>query len=282
MMRACVHLAALTVTMLACRPNPGFALREDGGDDSTGRAGTSETGAEGTTAAEICEPAPDEAYAVCEPKFPLLPLADFNVARSVIFPDNTTCGVFNSMRVRRDGDTLQRCGTACDDSCADGPAMDISFAAKIPLLAPLLPEEGACAVMWHVSRMNPDPEADHPCTTAGFLLMDDTPARALRVYVTFDSETPDPFADQPDAPLRMTDLGDRDGCDLGEADDCSTDFFTRNLHLSFGACELDTYQSVITTDLQVGRIDYTLELHSAYRCLTDKVNNYRWWIRREF
>jgi len=281
MMRACVHIVALAAALAACRANPGFQLRGDG--EETGAS--SDTGASseaGSTAPELCEPAPDEAYPVCEPKFPLLPLADFNVARSVIFANNDVCGVFTSMLVRRAGDTLQRCDAACDDSCSTTFAMDVSFAAKIELLAPLLPDEGECAVMWHVSREDPDPEADDPCTTAGFLLMDDTPEQALRVQVVFDSETPDPFAGQPGAPLRMTSVGDFTGCDLGPEDTCVTDYFTESLHLSFGACELDTHQSVITTQLRVAGNDYTLETHNAFRCLDNVTKNYRWWVRREF
>ena len=297
-MRACVLIAAPLLAMIAalpaCRANPGFMLRDDGGDaDSTGADTTGDTSASGaSTGAELCEPVNTESGALCTPEFDLLPItkAIVNFSNAAILRDTrNVCDAFDGFLVKRVGDELQRCDDGCDAPCDPDTAMDVSILVTAPNFNKLLPSPDACATLWHISRPNPEPmppEPDGewtPCVTSGFLLMDDTPERQLRVAVTFDSDVPDPFADQPDSPLTMVARTDApfDLCTGQISDTCLDGFTPLGLTFGLGRCSVETYQSLTTTALSTATGDYILELHNAYRCI-DNRQNYRWWVRRQF
>jgi len=294
-MRACVPIAAplvaLLATLAACRANPGFLLRDSDEDDSTGRAGTSDTGADSETGAELCEPVSEDFGALCTPEFDLLPLTQYVVNFSdadILGASQNVCGQFESFVVRRQGDALERCDGGCGLDCDPDTALDVKGLANLPNFAKLLPAPGACATMWHISRTNPEPPPTEPdaswtpCVTSGFLLMDDTPERLLRVAVTFDSEVPDPFAGQPGAPLSMTPGDDPlDVCPGQISDTCLAGFTPMALTFNLGRCSVETHQALTTRALTTDGADYVLELHNAYRCI-DNRQNYRWWVRRKF
>ncbi len=278
-----VHPVALIAALSACRTNPAFMLQDDGESSASGTLSSSSSSEAGSsTGAELCEPSNEALTPTCMPAFKLSPLEGFNIANSKLFPADQACDTFSDLRVKRVNDRLQSCPNSCDEPCDDLNSLDVSFVATLDLFEPLLPDEGTCALLWHVGRDNPDPESNDRCLTAGFMLRDDTPAQLLRVAVTFNNPEPDPFAGRPEAPLRMTSVGEFELCDLGDANTCATDFKTETLKLRFGACELDTHQGVVTTGLSVDGARFTLELHNAYSCLDNTTSFYRWWIHRDF
>lgn len=294
-MHARVHLA-LAVMLAGCRPNPGFMLTS-GGDDSDDSDGsdtvgdTSDSDASTGAIEPLCEPV-NQPGDICAPEFPLLPITKAVVNfsdRPILGADKDVCNSFSSFVVKRVGDQLQRCDDGCDQPCDAATAMNIAGLAMLTDFSKLLPLPEACAIMWHTSRDNPDPKPEPadpkfdewtPCVTSGFLLMDED--RKLRVAVAFDSETPDPFASQADPPLAMKKDTDtvHELCTtpIGA---CLNGFTPQALSFTLDRCTVDTFESVTTTALRSAGSDYTLELHTAYRCI-DGFESYRWWIRREF
>jgi len=284
-MRACVHIAAMTLVLAGCRANPGFLLFDDGNsEDREGDSDSDSDSSDESAGTDICEPQVLQPSDVCTPwdAFPLWVLDGFNVAKSQLLAD-VPCEQFTQLLVKRVDDDLQQCTASCDEPC-DGPLLDVSFAAKVADIAPLLPAEGECALLWHRGQPNPDTESQTLCLTAGFALFDDEPEPRLRVAVAFNTKAPDPFAGVPGSPftVTVTDEGVGDGFCVGmEQTACNADGATlKLLEFRFGECVVRSSQGQTVSELQVGGERHILENHSAYRCITGGLNVYRWWLRR--
>lgn len=297
-MRACVHIAAVTLALAGCRANPGFLLFDEGnGEDREGDS-ESEGLSTGTTSDEsagvdICEPQVDEPNDACKPweGLPLSLLEDFNPADTPLLAD-VPCEQVTQLLVKRVGNNLQQCDNSCDDPC-EGPSTSVDGVASLGDIKPLLPAEGECSVLWHRGRPDPDPESQALCLTAGFALFDDDPEQRLRVAVAFNSPDPDPFAGVPGSPFSVMVskeevVGDefcrpmeRSACDP-ETDEDVEDVRRLLLDFRFGECLVPSSQGQIVRDIQFGGERHILENHSAYRCIENTTAVYRWWLRRVF
>ena len=282
-MRACVHIAAMTLALAGCRANPGFLLsKDDNGEDREGESeSASESASEGTSeSANSCEPQ----VVQCRPwqNLPLWLTTGFNVAGAPMLV-GLQCDQVAQLLVKRVGGALQQCDAGCDQPC-EGPSMDVSFPATLPDLAPLLPAEGECAVLWHRGKFNPDPESDDDCLTAGFALFDDEPEPRLRVAVAFNTPNPDPFLGVLGSPFSVeaTNESVDDPCPGREQTDCDeAGAIHKLLDFRFGDCNERTSQGQILSELLVGGERHILENHSAYDCINGPTV-YRWWLRRVF
>lgn len=283
----------MTLALAGCRANPGFLLSED--DNAEDREGESESASVGESTAESAGESTSESADICEPQvvrpdnacrpweaLPLWLLDGFNVAGSPPLV-NVECDEVAQLLVKRVGGALQQCDAGCDQPC-EGPSMNVSYAATVGDIGPLLPVEGECAVLWHLGKYNPDPESDTDCLTAGFALFDDLPERPLRVAVAFNTPDPDPFADVPGSPfsVTVTDEGVDGPCPGMEETDCDeAGAFPKLLDFRFGECSMRTSQGQIVNELLVGGERHILENHSAYDCINGPTV-YRWWLRRVF
>ena len=292
-MRACVHIAAVTLALAGCRANPGFLLFDEGnGEDREGDS-ESEGLSTGTTSDEsagvdICEPQVDEPNDACKPweGLPLSLLEGFNPADTPLLAD-VPCEQVTQLLVKRVGNNLQQCDNSCDDPC-EGPSTSVDGVASLGDIKPLLPAEGECSVLWHRGRPDPDPESQALCLTAGFALFDDDPEQRLRVAVAFNSPDPDPFAGVSGSPFSVmvnTNESVGDGfCFHTEQSTCLTPdgMIPQVIDFRFGDCVVSSSQGQIVRDLQVGGESHILENHSAYDCIGSGLNVYRWWLRRVF
>jgi len=292
-MRACVHIAAMTLALAGCRANPGFLLGSD--DNGEDREGESESASEGTAESagseagvDICEPQVQQPIDACRPweALPLTLLDGFNPAITPLLV-GLECEQVTQMLVKRVGDNLQRCDNSCEDPC-EGPSMTLGMVASVGDIGPLLPTEGTCAVLWHRGQDNLNDESETDCLTSGFALFDDDPEQRLRVVVAFNTPDPDPFADVPGSPFTVTvneEAVGADFCVAMEKSACTTmddDVGREVLDFRFGECVVSSSQGQIVRDLQVDGELHILENHSAYRCLSGGRTVYRWWLRRVF
>ncbi len=280
-MRARVHIVVSALLLASCRSNPAFLVLGERGDDS---GETGDRSDEGSSGERLCEPSHHEPRDVCAPgseQIPLYQLTEFTVAEEPMLLDRA-CGEPSELLVKRVGQQLHAC-TACDDACDPTLSLDIGFPAMTALLAPLLPAEGECAWLWHLGAPNPDAtQADDPrCLTAGFALAD--PDRRVRVAVAFNHQQPDPFVGIRDVPFSVTVTDRSIGSPCADITDTRCDvggYVPKQLAFEFGDCSFETHQGVVTRDLHVDGLDYVLETHSAYDCVTGPTL-YRWWLRRE-
>ena len=297
-MRACVHIAAMTLALAGCRANPGFILFDEGNGED--REGDSEseglstgTSSDESAGANICEPQVQEPNNACKPweALPLTLLDGFNPANTPLLA-NVPCEQVTQLLVKRAGDSLQQCDNSCDEPC-EGPSMSVDGAASVADIKPLLPAEGTCSVLWHRGRPNPDSESQTLCLTSGFALFDDDPEQRLRVAVAFNTPDPDPFAGVPGSPFSVTlnkegVVGEefcrpmeRSACDPDN--DVDVEEVKREvLDFRFGECLVPSSQGQIVRDIQLGGERHILENHSAYRCIDGGLTVYRWWLRRVF
>jgi len=277
----------MAVALMGCRANPGFMLLDGDGEDresesdadSLGESAGSEDGV------EICEPRILVPADDCRPweALPLWLFEGFNVATTPMLVD-LPCDQLTQLLVKRVGTDLRQCASACDSSCDTGLNMDVTYAGKVALLAPLLPAEGECAKLWHVGRPQENPESAASCRTTGFALLDDTPEAALRVVVAFNTAEPDPFAGVPGSPVAVTVTENTVGdgvCPGMENTACdATGAIPKLLDFRFGECSFQSSQGQIGQELQAGGEHYVLENHSAYDCINTGPTVYRWWLRR--
>jgi hypothetical protein len=285
MMRVRVHIVVSALVLASCRSNPAFHVIGERTDESGDTGATSSDG-ETSTGERVCEPTHREPANVCAPgsKYvPLYYLTEFTVAEEPMLVDRE-CTDTSEILVKRVGQQLHAC-TRCDQPCDAALSMDVGFPAMTALLAPLLPAEGECAWLWHLGAPNPDPATpDAPqCLTAGFALADADASKRMRVAVAFNHQQPDPFAAVADSPFSVAVTDQSLGSPCPDITDTRCEdggYVPKQLSFSFGDCTFDTYQGVITHDIRVDDLDYILETHSAYDCVTGPTM-YRWWLRRE-
>jgi hypothetical protein len=275
-MRAHVSLAA-ALLVTACGPNPAFKIAGEGNDGGGSGDGlsTGDAASEGSTAAPPVEPP-------CTPT-PLVPYTD-DICAATRFPFDTPnlmaesifsgvdCGMTNTVYVERVSPTeLQQSGTNCMG--APDPTRSFSIAGFKDLsdIDKLFPPIGACARLWHVSKMG----ADNLCKSVAYAFWDTAGSQQLRLAITGDDLNP--FAGLPELPIVLS-------SEPGDEMLCETPGLTcaiQNvsvLTVNLDGCEFPAPQNAEWTDIPFAGRDYKFSSRS-YTCATEGAPFVGWYLR---